>query len=111
MQEDLKGFEEVLDLYVDKQRLSERERQKDLGRNANPFELFNFLEKEKERLAKLDLFFREKLPNIESSPVTEQLLTIQQERREQTEDELIRKLSAPNSPLQKTLEHLFLKSF
>ncbi len=105
--DDLKGFEEVIDLYSQ----AKREKGRVSDKNSDPFALFNFLEKENQRLAKIDLFFREKSENYVSSKSLPQLIKIQQENLALSRSELINQLKGPQSPLMKNMKLLFNKSF
>lgn len=106
---ELKGFEEVLDLLTDD--TSRSEKFNNNNKSTNPFELFNFLEKEKERLEKVDLFFREKLPNLDAQEITPHLTKLQEQRLQSTRSELTLRLSQTDSPLMANLRHLFEKTF
>lgn len=105
--EDLRGFEEVIDLYAH----DKREKGRISDKNSDPFALFNFLERENQRLAKVDLFFREKSENYVSSKSLSQLVKIQQENLALSRSELINQLKGPYSPLMKNMKLLFNKSF
>jgi hypothetical protein len=105
---ELSGFEEVLDLINGEKRKVEND-QKQVG--ANPFELFNFLEREKVRLEKIDVLFRSKVPNLENNPISQKLCRIQEERLQISRMELSKKLSKKSSPLYKNLNDLFEKTF
>ena len=107
IKEDLRGFEEVIDLYSE----AKKEKGRISDKNSDPFALFNFLEKENQRLAKIDLFFREKSENYVSSKSLPQLIKIQQENLALSRSELINQLKVPHSPLMKNLKLLFNKSF
>jgi len=105
---DLSGFEEVLDYLIEDKRKGDRDK-KNLG--ANPFDLFNFLEREKTRLEKVDILFRSKVPNLENNPIPLKLCDIQRERLEICRSELVKKLSERSSPLYKNLNDLFEKTY
>jgi hypothetical protein len=106
---ELKGFEEVLDLIHEDSLVGDTG--KIATKGANPFELYNFLEKERDRLDKIDLFFREKLPNLEASSITQNLIKIQNARLKATTQELTSALMEMDSPLMKNLTLLFDKTY
>lgn len=105
---ELSGFEEVIDFLVDEKRKVDNDK-KHIG--VNPFDLFNFLEKEKTRLEKIDLLFRSKVPHLENNALSKKLCDIQEERLEMSRSELTKKLSDKKSPLYKNLNDLFEKTF
>lgn len=104
--EDLQGFEEVYDLYEE-----EREKKRSNERYHNPHELLNFLEKEHQRLEKIDVFFSDKATNLITHPTTESLCEVQQENIERIQDDLWHDLKKPNSIFLKNLNFLFNKVF
>jgi site-specific recombinase len=108
LKNDLSGFEEVIDYLIEDKRKGDRDK---INLGANPFDLFNFLEREKTRLEKIDILFRNKVPNLENNPIPLKLCEIQKERLEISRNELVKKLSDRNSPLYKNLNDLFDKAY
>lgn len=106
---DLKGFEEVMDLIDHDRNQSEREKQR--RAKHDPYELFNFLELENVRLQKLEIFFNDKVQNLTEHPTTEKLCDIQQNQIDQTRHQLWSTLHTDESIYLKNLRHLFNKVF
>lgn len=107
LSEDLRGFEEVFDLIdndKDKKKASSE-------RYVNPHELLNFLEKENDRLAKLDQFFSDKAPNLLTNPTSQNLCELQEEQIQKIQKDLWRELKKPNSIFLKNLSLLFDKVY
>lgn len=104
--DDLRGFEEVFDLLDD-----ERDKKRSSERYVNPHELLNFLEKENDRLNKLDLFFSDKAPNLMTNPTTQNLCELQEENIAGIQKELWRELKKPQSIFLKNLSLLFDKVY
>lgn len=105
----LKGFEEVMDLIDHEINPSEREKKR--RAKHDPYDLYNFLELENIRLKKLETFFNDKVQNLIEHPTTEHLCDIQQEQIDQTRKQLWSTLHADESIYLKNLRHLFNKVF
>lgn len=106
---DLAGFEEVLDLFFDGQKIltaQEARTHKD-----DTFEIYSFLEKENSRLQQLDNLFSQQMNTHEFYGQTSDLCEQQALRLEQNKSQLIEVLSQEESPLQKNLSELFKKTF
>lgn len=104
--ENLQGFEEVFDLYED-----EKEKKRSNERYHNPHEILNFLEKENQRLEKIDVFFSDKATNLITHPTTENLCVAQTENIQRIQDDLWHDLKKPNSIYLKNLNLLFNNVF
>lgn len=106
---ELKGFEEVLDLINHESPRSEREKQR--RSKHDPYELYNFLELENQRLQKLEIFFNDKVQNLAEHPTTEELCDIQQNQIDQMRKQLWSILHSPNSIYLKNMRLMFNKVF
>lgn len=106
---DLSGFEEVMDLIDHDRKQSEREKHR--RAKHDPYELFNFLELENVRLQKLEIFFNDKVQNLTENATTENLCDIQQNQIDQSRKQLWSTLHADESIYLKNLRLLFNKVF
>ena len=106
---ELEGFEEVMDLVGQEGNdfASPKERKGAL----EDYEIFDFLEKESERLSKLDELFNKKMATIKSYPQLEKLVKKQEEEKNLIKDELSGRLMFENSPLHEKLGLWFDKVF
>jgi hypothetical protein len=103
--EELKGFEDVLDLFtgVDTEIAAPQA-------PSGPFEdhsVYDFLEREYFRLEKLDRYFGQQLPLLQAYPQTEGLIEAQKEER----DFLLADLVATNIPLESPVNKFFAQSW
>lgn len=105
--DDLQGFEEVFDLIEN----DKDKKRSNSERFVNPHELLNFLEKENERLSKLDQFFSDKAPNLLLNPTSQNLCEIQEDNIKKIRNDIWRELKKPSSIFLKNLSHLFDKVY
>jgi len=110
--DNLKGFEDVIDIFLEEQEAEEREKNKiDFEKHASNHEIFDFLGKEKQRLECLDSLFAEKIPNTMNNPQIDLLLKKQQEAAFYKREEVIKTIKTSNSDFLITLGRLFDSSF
>ena len=100
--DDLKGFEEFID----------HTEPAPAGVDSNPNrnvggESYTFLENDFNRLKRLSNLMAGKLPLINDKTQGERLIEQQRKRNAQLKAELFQVLSAPNSPLEKSLAAIF----
>lgn len=110
--EELRGFEDVIDIILDEEEQKERaQTQKEIERYGDTYELYNYLESERERLEKINQFFSLKVANMQEYSQTAYLLAHQKDVRNRGRKELIEELKRENSLFIKQLNILFSKSF
>lgn len=106
--EEIKGFEEIMDLVLDEQEQVEVEKKrKELERYNDTYQLYNFLENEISRLEKLSLFFGKKLANYKKFNQTELILEKQSNKCSDAKIDLIYKLTKEDSHINQSLSSLF----
>ncbi|MCO4793385.1 MAG: hypothetical protein KC493_06730 [Bacteriovoracaceae bacterium] len=111
-QANLKGFEDVIDIFLEEQEAEERDKnKKEFEKHSSTHELFDFLEKEKNRLDCMDKFFAEKLPNLMNNPQIDLLLKNQNEKAFFKRDEVIKAIKAPKSDFINYISRVFDQSF
>lgn len=107
--DNLKGFEEVMDLAAHESYESERDKRR--RSKHDPYELYNFLELENTRLQKLETLLNDKVQNLTQHPTTEHLCDIQQDQIDQTRKQLWSSLHSAESIYLKNLKLLFNNVF
>jgi hypothetical protein len=111
-QTNMKGFEDVIDIFIEEQEAEEREKnKKDMEKHSANHELYDFLQKEKDRLESLDELFAEKIPNMMNNPQIDILLKKQIEVSYYKKEEVIKAIKAPNSDFLLSIGRLFDSSF
>lgn len=109
---DMKGFEEIMDLVVDDNEKLELENKKRNDDKVNDsYQLYNFLEDESNRLEKLSQFFGTKISNFKEFDQTEFIRSKQSEQKKQTKSELAEFQARKESPLNMHLGRLFNSLF
>jgi len=106
--EEMKGFEEVLDLVNapkgDGPKISTK-----FGTGGH--DLYHFLEIEKTRLEKLDQLFSVQIHNLNTNSQTHILVSAQEKKLKIVKARLSERLVAPNSILNQNLSGLFDNAF
>jgi hypothetical protein len=106
--DDLKGFEEVLDLVG----MDPAKAQKNINEGQiEDYEIYDFLEKENIRLEKLDRFFNTQIPIEKKYGQTRKLIKKEIGEVNLIKDELTMKLMHPQSDFQNFLTELYKKAF
>lgn len=104
----LKGFEEVMDLVG----LDPASNSKALKDNQiEDYEIYDFLEKENQRLEKLDRFFSTQIPLEKKYSQTKGLIKKEISEVGMIKDELTMKLMHPTSDFQEFMDELYKKAF
>ena len=88
--QELKGFEDLIDESLEE--LEERDkkaRKKDTEKYGEGHEIYNFLEKETDRLGAIDRFFGDQIPNKMKHPQIDVLITKQLKRRDLLREEIV----------------------
>jgi len=106
---ELAGFEEVLDLFFDGQKILSAQEAR--THKDDTFEIYSFLEKENSRLQQLDNLFSQQMRTHEFYGQTSDLCEQQSMKLDQNKNILIEELSKADSVLQKNLTELFNKTF
>jgi len=75
------------------------------------YHIFDFLINEKERLDKLNIFFSEKLKNVQRNPQTEKLIHNQQSILSDLKERVISKSIHPDSRINRRLEYIWDSAF
>lgn len=102
---DLEGFEDVLDLVgIDKSEVNKRD-----TRPIQSFAIFDFLERETERLHVIDQLFNNKINTIGEHRGHDSLIEKQKKNRNDLQKELTKVLEDKDSPLHKFLGDHFNK--
>lgn len=110
--DNLKGFEEVFEDYVESAEFKDRERrQNENQRVGEQYELQHFLEQENARLTCLETFLTKKVPLKLNFSQTDKLIKVQLERKKVLKEKLLLELKKLDSPLQKNLAALFNAHF
>lgn len=110
--EELKGFEEVIDIFFEEEEKEERELyKKKISSSNETHELYNFLEDERARLKLLNEIFTTKLRNLKEYPQAKNLALYQKQNMKSLHDEVVNISKEKGSILYQQLELLFNKSF
>lgn len=110
--QNLKGFEDVFEDYVESEEYKELER-KEQGNSkiGEQYELQTFLEQENARLTSLEVFLTKKISCKTNFPQTEKLILQQMERKRVLKEKLFNEFTKPDSTLQKNLSQFFNSHF
>lgn len=111
LSKELRGFEEVFDLIDEGQKHGQREKDRINDRSSDPYALYDFLDRENNRLERLDMMTREKIDHYVASPLVHELIERQRKDRDSSKQEIIKILKGPKSPLSKNISLLFDKTF
>ncbi|MDD4976051.1 MAG: hypothetical protein PHY93_16975 [Bacteriovorax sp.] len=112
MLQDLKGFEDVFEDYVESEEYKELERKEyDNSKVGEQYELQHFLEQENARLTCLEIFLTKKVPLKTNFSQTEKLILQQIERKHVLKEKLFNEFKKLDSPLQKNLAQFFNSHF
>ena len=101
-----KGFEDVIDEFLPNTVQNEENAEGQLG-----YESLDFLEKELERLNRLDLYLTQKIPQIEKNAPYEKMIAEAQARVDILKTKVSEKLKEPSSIFLKTLDGIWNKAF
>lgn len=108
LKEELKGFQEILDLYpgikVDIENKLERSRKEEV-------DLTTLLESELSRLDKIESFFEGKIFHPEDQKNLDLLILKQEKQLNEVKQKLIQDLIQPDSILNNSLRNMFDSSF
>jgi hypothetical protein len=106
--DEIKGFEDIMDLVLDEQEQVQAEhKKKELEKYNDTYKLYNFLENEVRRLEKLSQFFGTKLKNYKKFNQTKYISTKQEKICDETKSDLAKRLTPSNSHFNKQLQSLF----
>ncbi|CBW26275.1 hypothetical protein BMS_1412 [Halobacteriovorax marinus SJ] len=106
--DEIKGFEEIMDLVIDEhEKLEVEKKQREAEKLNDSYLLYNFLEDEAHRLEKLSKFFGTKINNYKNFNQTSHILKKQDIQRKQIKKDLVEFQMSEYSPLNKHLEKLF----
>lgn len=109
---ELKGFEDLFEDYVESEAEKDRKRaEKETLKNAETYELQNFLEEENSRLSNLETFLTKKVPAKMNFSQTERLIVEQMKRKNLLKDLLAKELGNENSNILKNLAQIFNSHF
>lgn len=110
--ENLKGFEDVFEDYVESEEYKDRERRQNENQKVGEqYELQHFLEQENARLTGLENFLTKKIPIKMNFSQTEKLIKVQNDRKNLLRDKLLPELKQLDSALQKNLAAFFNSHF
>ena len=102
---DLQGFDEIVDL------ITEDQQSKPTRIQVEDYEVFNYLEKELQRLEKLDNFFRNQIPLLDEKPQTKNLLDLERLELDRVKQMFLKKVSAPDSQFLNNMDIMFQTVF
>lgn len=106
--QDLKGFEEVMDLVgIDARKSSKNVKDNQI----EDYEIYDFLEKENLRLEKIDRFFSTQIPLEKQYSQTKKLIKKEIGEVNMIKDELTMKMMSSQSDFHQFIQDLFSKTF
>lgn len=105
--ENLKGFEEILDLVTGE----ETELVQPRKNQIEDYEVFNFLEKEIQRLEKTDHFIRHQIAILKETPVVDSTLDNEKIFLDKTKQKFIEKVSEADSQFYQNMDKVFTNIF
>lgn len=112
--DDLEGFEEVMDLIDGVPRKKKSKKNGAGGNNKrlrDNFEVLNLLESEEDRLKKLGNLFYEKINNLRNFSQTDRLIEEQTRNRQIIHEKILESMREVNSNYQINIENFFDKNF
>jgi hypothetical protein len=110
--DDLTGFEDVVSLlYDDGEDDVSKSKKRQYREGGSEYLVFNFLEKEHDRLIKLDRFLTSKINILADHPQGEQIIEYQEEMLDYLKGSAISKLQAIDSPFNTELKHIWNSIF
>lgn len=110
--EDLEGFEDVVDIMFDINiDRTSKSSTKDNDTTSDSYELYNFLDTERNRLKKLDHLFGIIVPNIEVNSQTIALIELQAQELEENRELATNIVNHEDSIFFKNISELFNKAF
>ena len=110
--EDLEGFEDVVDIMFDINiDRTSKSSTKDNDTTSDSYELYNFLDTERNRLKKLDHLFGIIVPNIEINSQTIALIELQTQELEENRELATNIVNHKDSIFFKNISELFNKAF
>jgi hypothetical protein len=110
--ENLKGFEDAFEDYVESEEYKELERkERKETKIGEQYELQHFLEQENARLSCLEVFLTKKVSLRTNFSQTEKLLQLQMERKNLLKEKLSDEFKKFDSALQKNLAQIFNSHF
>ncbi|WP_127715890.1 hypothetical protein [Halobacteriovorax sp. HLS] len=108
----IKGFEEIMDLVLDEQeQIQAEQKKKELEKYNDTYQLYNFLENEVIRLEKFSQFFGTKLKNYKKFNQTQYIAKKQTIICDEAKEKLVKRMLPSDSHLNKQLESLFNSLF
>ncbi len=110
--DEMKGFEEIMDLVVNEhEKIEIEKKQRESDKINDSYHLYNFLEDEASRLEKLSKFFGTKINNFKNFNQTTHILKKQSQQKALTKSDLAEYEVRTNSPLNIQLGKLFNSLF
>jgi hypothetical protein len=109
---DLKGFQDVIDVFLLEQEKKESESATvEFEKGHDNYSLYDFLDLEQKRLLTIENFLRIKIPNMKAHNQTQILVKKQEDRRFILREEIIKRISAENSSFITQMRMIFDQSF
>jgi hypothetical protein len=108
LEKDLVGFEDVLDLLEED--VSKKNGAITKDNHADNYDLYHFLEQEHVRMKKMYDFWINQYPAFIKNEKIEYLLKRQNELNFELREQIVTKLSPPNSPFHAQMRYLWDKS-
>ena len=105
--QNLAGFEEILDLVTGE----ETELVQPRKNQIEDYEVFNYLEKEIQRLEKTDHFIRHQIPILKNTPVIDSTLDNEQVFLDKVKQSFINKISEKDSQFFNNMDRIFTNIF
>jgi hypothetical protein len=108
----LKGFEDVIDVFLQEQEQKDSESCNiSFDKGHDNYSLYDFLDLERKRLSKIESFLSVKIPNIKTHNQSKIILKNQQDRKFQLREEVIKRIKTNNSSFVTQMRMIFDQSF
>lgn len=107
----LKGFEELYEVYLNKDEYGAAKNDQDSNRNNDQYELQHFLELENTRIGNIETFLTKKIPAKKNFSQTEKLISHQLNRKEEVLEKSLPVLTKLTSSFQQNMAQLFNAHF
>lgn len=107
----INGFEELFDVYLNKDEYAGTKSDSESNRNNEQYELQYFLEQENTRISKIETFLTKKIPAKTNFSQAEKLITHQLNRKNEVMQKTIPVIGKLSSSFQQNMAQLFNAHF
>ena len=109
---DLKGFEDVIDVFLEEQEVIESDKSKiSFEKSHDNYSIYDFLDLERKRLCEVENFFSIKIPNMNIHNQTKLLIKNQVEKKTFMKDDIVRRIKAEDSSFINQMRQIFDQAF